>query len=109
MNGDVREFAQVMAVLLPSFGLLVAILVIAIRSLRTKRVSPPPTIDESRLTRLEQSVDAIALEEGGFHTRDDFDQKEDRMIPMLFQGQPRWSHSTDPPPPAVSLQVAAPV
>jgi choline dehydrogenase-like flavoprotein len=28
---------------------------------------------------------AVALEEGGFHTSKDFDQREDRMLPLLFQ------------------------
>src|SRR3954469_22845819 len=27
----------------------------------------------------------IALEEGGFHTSADFDQREERMFPMLYQ------------------------
>jgi choline dehydrogenase-like flavoprotein len=30
-------------------------------------------------------LEVIALEEGGLHTRDDFDQREDHMIPVLFQ------------------------
>jgi choline dehydrogenase-like flavoprotein len=27
----------------------------------------------------------VALEEGGYHTTQDFDQREERMIPLLFQ------------------------
>jgi len=30
-------------------------------------------------------VDVIALEEGGYHRSADFDQREDHMLPMLFQ------------------------
>jgi choline dehydrogenase-like flavoprotein len=30
-------------------------------------------------------LDAIAVEEGGFHRSADFDQREDRMFPLLFQ------------------------
>ena len=30
-------------------------------------------------------IEAVALEEGGFHTPADFDQREEHMLPMLFQ------------------------
>jgi choline dehydrogenase-like flavoprotein len=32
-------------------------------------------------------VDVIGLEEGGYHTSADFNQREDEMLPMLFQEQ----------------------
>ena len=30
-------------------------------------------------------LSVVALEEGGYHTSADFDQREDHMLPMLFQ------------------------
>jgi choline dehydrogenase-like flavoprotein len=29
--------------------------------------------------------DVVLLEQGGYHTREDFDQREDRMLPLLFE------------------------
>jgi predicted oxidoreductase len=62
MDPDIRSFAQVMAILVPSIGSLVAIAVISYRLVRAKPARPAPVIDDARLVRLEQAVDAIALE-----------------------------------------------
>jgi hypothetical protein len=62
MDPDVRSFAQVMSILVPSMAAVVAVLVIAVRSLRSRPAPPPAQFDDARLVRLEQAVDAIALE-----------------------------------------------
>ena len=62
MYSDVQAFAQVMAVLIPSFVILVATTVLAFRLLRAKPRAQPPVVDDRRLDRLEQAVEAIALE-----------------------------------------------
>jgi hypothetical protein len=64
VDNDVATFAAVMAILVPSFAIVVATVVLGIRSLRRKedsRAALSP-IDVERMARLEQAVDAIALE-----------------------------------------------
>jgi hypothetical protein len=62
MDSDVGVFAQVMAVLIPSFVIVVATVVLAFRLIRSKPRAQPPVVDDRRLDRLEQAVEAIALE-----------------------------------------------
>jgi hypothetical protein len=63
MDPDVRQFAQVMAVLVPSMAIMIGVVVVAIRAIRSKPTHhAPPPLDDARLARLEQAVDAIALE-----------------------------------------------
>jgi hypothetical protein len=63
MDPEVQAFGQVMAILVPSIVVLVATVVVAYRALRgrpaPRQVAP---VDDRRLDRLEQSVDAIAVE-----------------------------------------------
>lgn len=67
MDRDVLEFAQVMAVLVPSLLVLMGGVVTSFwfirRSLRQPQ--PPPTLDRQdseRLERLEHAIDAMAVE-----------------------------------------------
>lgn len=63
MDSDVQAFAQVMAILVPSIVVLVATVVVAYRAVRGRPAPQQvPPVDDRRLDRLEQSVDAIALE-----------------------------------------------
>ena len=64
MDQDVQTFAAVMAILIPSFVAVVATVVIGIRALRRKDVPRPelPASDDERILRIEQAVDAIAVE-----------------------------------------------
>lgn len=67
MNGDILQFAQVVAII-ASFGAFAVFVYVAtryaMRPLKKKdlQASAIPQIDESRFERLEQAVDAIAVE-----------------------------------------------
>jgi hypothetical protein len=65
MDHDVLMFAQVMAVLVPSFVVVAATIVVSIRAISRSRLPPAPRpsrIDDDRFERLEQAVDSIAIE-----------------------------------------------
>jgi hypothetical protein len=64
VDRDIQMFAAVMAVLIPSFAAVVATVVIGIRALRRRddRRAVVAPADDERMRRLEQAVDAIALE-----------------------------------------------
>jgi hypothetical protein len=65
VDPEVQNFAQVMAILVPSIVVLIASGVIGHRFvIRTERgAAPRPSkIDDERFTRLEQAVEAVAIE-----------------------------------------------
>ncbi len=62
MDRDIQMFAAVMAVLVPSFAAVVATVVLGIRALRSKTPNLPAPANDERMARLEQAVDAIAVE-----------------------------------------------
>lgn len=65
MDPEVLNFAQVMAIIVPSVAVLIAFAVIGHRFvMRTMHsAAPQPSkIDDERFTRLEQAVDAVAIE-----------------------------------------------
>lgn len=66
MDPDVLKFAQVMMVIAGFVGALtipVAIIMVAVRlTKRLKSHAPASPLDEQRLARLEQTLDAIAIE-----------------------------------------------
>jgi hypothetical protein len=65
VDPEVQNFAQVMAILVPSIVVLIASGVIGHRYVvRTERGSAPrpSKIDDERFTRLEQAVEAVAIE-----------------------------------------------
>ena len=65
MDGDVLAFAQVMAVLIPSVAAFVGIglgaFALGARVLR-RRNAPRALADDSRIERMENAIDAIAIE-----------------------------------------------
>ena len=65
MDPDVQTFGQVMAILVPSFVVVVATVVVAIKVIARGKLPPaarPSRIDDDRFERLEQAVDSIAIE-----------------------------------------------
>jgi hypothetical protein len=64
VDPDVKIFGAIMMILVPSFSAVVATVVVGIRALRRKddRRVQAPMVDDERMLRLEQAVDAIALE-----------------------------------------------
>ncbi|HEY4132521.1 MAG TPA: hypothetical protein VGM50_18055 [Gemmatimonadaceae bacterium] len=62
MDRDVVTFAGVMAILIPSFAAVVATVVFGLRALRPRPKQIALAQDDERMARLEQAVDAIALE-----------------------------------------------
>jgi hypothetical protein len=62
VDRDVVTFAGVMAILIPSFVVVVATVVIGFRALRSRPKQVSPGLDDERMVRLEQAVDAITLE-----------------------------------------------
>ena len=65
MDSDVMAFAQVMAILIPSVAALVGIglgaFALGGRILR-RRTAPRAVADDSRIERIENAIDAIAIE-----------------------------------------------
>ncbi|MEP6493364.1 MAG: hypothetical protein ABJF01_11845 [bacterium] len=65
MDPDVRSFAQVMSILVPSLVVLIATVVVSIKVIWRSKLPPaarPSRIDDDRFERLEQAVDSIAIE-----------------------------------------------
>lgn len=63
MDPDVLNFAQVSAIIVMLVGSLLAISIIAWKSVTKKRPAPPMSqLAEARLDQLQQSIDAIAVE-----------------------------------------------
>lgn len=64
MDNDVATFAAVMVILVPSFAAVVGTIVLSIKALRRNndpQLARAP-VDNERMARLEQAVDAIAVE-----------------------------------------------
>ena len=62
MDPDVSAFAQVAVIVVVTASALATVAVLAFRAMtRTRRLPPPAQVDD-RLERLQQSVDAIAIE-----------------------------------------------
>ena len=63
MDPDVLNFAQVSAIIVMLAGSLIAIGIIAWKSVtKTKSAPQMPQVAEARLEQLQQSIDAIAIE-----------------------------------------------
>jgi hypothetical protein len=62
MDPDVLTFAQVSAVIVGLVGSLSLIGVVAYKAIVWKQRAPRARVDDDRLERLQQSVDAIAIE-----------------------------------------------
>lgn len=98
MNSDVAMFAQVMVVIVSSIGGLVVIALggRVLWRLGSRKAPPslPPagTIDETHIERLEQAIDAIAIEVERISEAQRYtvgllsDRKGDRVLPA---GEPR--------------------